>query len=483
MDSNKSITSTIAKLEAQIKAKEEENSLASSSPLGYNPYKFVSRYDARELRLEKTLSEISQALTLTRLPQAEPGIFSGDPLTFHRWEADIKLLLDSCNISSREKLQILMKYLAGTARSDVESLSMVPLENGYKNARRILSKRFGNPFYVADAFRTKLEEFPKIGPNETNSLQSYSDFLNQIKTITNSLKELKILDDVHEIKKVSSKLPDWLFRRWARRVSKNAEEYGYPDFAHFCEFVEREKKIACDPVFRLAAEETSRKIQRVTHLSKQEETFPRNKCAFCDKTNHATRNCWYLEKLPEADINEFISNKHQCFKCLHGGHSSRNCSYPGKCRFCSQEHASVMHKCRQNIVDPEKAEQTNGRLVHEIKRGLRGLSAMIVPVDVWERSSGIRYTTYALLDTQSDTSFITDRVANALRAQGSDTTLSVSTMTTSKQEIRCKRYHNLEISAHVKRTPSPCRQFIAEKRFRPTWHIFLRERMHPNFHI
>ena len=232
---------TIMKLEAQIKETEEELSSTSNSnsPRGYTPYNFHPQPDSRDFRVEKALGEISQALSLTRLPQAEPFVFSGDPLTFNRWEADVNLLLDSCNIPSREKLQILTKYLSGTAKVAVENLTMVPLANGYEEARRILSRRFGNPYHVADAFRTKLENFPKISPKDADSLQAYSDLLNQIKTVKTSLKELLILDDISENKKMSSKFPDWLTRLWARHVSEGSDKYGYPDFKYFCDFVER----------------------------------------------------------------------------------------------------------------------------------------------------------------------------------------------------------------------------------------------------
>lgn len=448
----------IMKLEAQIKETEEELSSTSNfnSPRGYTPYNFHPQPDSRDFRVEKALGEISQALSLTRLPQAEPFVFSGDPLTFNRWEADVNLLLDSCNIPSREKLQILTKYLSGTAKAAVENLTMVPLANGYEEARRILSRRFGNPYHVADAFRTKLENFPKISPKDADSLQAYSDLLNQIKTVKTSLKELSILDDIRENKKMSSKLPDWLTQRWARHVSEHSDEYGYPDFKHFCDFVERETQIACNPVFGIAAEGPTLNEKRVTHLSKQEDTLLVRKCAFCSMTNHSTGNCRGLGKLSETNIKQFISNNHLCFKCLCEGHSYRDCPTPTKCKICYSDHATVLHKSREAAptmktsvaVGTEKAEVLDHRLVQDVKGNSRSMSAMIVPVDIWERSNGRRYTTYALLDTQSDTTFVTNKVAGALQAQGIDTMLSVSTMISSKQVIKCKKYNGLLISAH-----------------------------------
>ena len=52
---------------------------------------------------------------------------------------------------------------------------------------------------------------------------------------------------------------------------------------------------------------------------------------------------------------------------------------------------------------------------------------------------------YAMLDTQSDTSFITDKTAGDLNLEGKDTSLILSTMTTTDRTVSCKRYEELRV--------------------------------------
>ena len=71
---------------------------------------------------------------------------------------------------------------------------------------------------------------------------------------------------------------------------------------------------------------------------------------------------------------------------------------------------------------------------------------MVLPVRVSHiNNPGREQIVYAMLDTQSDSSFITEGTARALGLQGVDTRLSLSTMTASDKVVRCQRYGGLEI--------------------------------------
>ena len=52
---------------------------------------------------------------------------------------------------------------------------------------------------------------------------------------------------------------------------------------------------------------------------------------------------------------------------------------------------------------------------------------------------------YAMIDTQSDCSFITDDTARKLGIAGREVQLSLSTMTTTSKIIKCRRYNGLQI--------------------------------------
>lgn len=127
-------------------------------------------------------------------------------------------------------------------------------ESAYHAARAILEERYGNLFVIAKAFRDKLNSWPKIGPKDSVELRDFTDFLRGCEAAMVEIKSLQVLSDSNENQKILSKLPDCLASRWNRKVIETEEETKtFPTFRQFMEFLEREAKIACNPVTSLHA--------------------------------------------------------------------------------------------------------------------------------------------------------------------------------------------------------------------------------------
>ena len=70
---------------------------------------------------------------------------------------------------------------------------------------------------------------------------------------------------------------------------------------------------------------------------------------------------------------------------------------------------------------------------------------MIVPVYVSTKQQPTHeILTYAMIDSQSDTSFITDSIAENLKAKSDDVNLSIMTMCSTK-DLACKTYQGLQV--------------------------------------
>ena len=71
----------------------------------------------------------------------------------------------------------LRKYTGGEAQSAIEALFLSPSQTSYDAAIDILQTRFGSPTVVTEAFRKRLDIWPKIKETDSKSLQRLSDFL------------------------------------------------------------------------------------------------------------------------------------------------------------------------------------------------------------------------------------------------------------------------------------------------------------------
>ncbi len=94
------------------------------------------------------------------------------------------------------------QYLKGEAREAVEVLFYFDTEIAYSHAKEILEERYVNPFLIAEAFRDKLDAWPRV--SDSNGLCRRAHFRRQFQTATYILhiQDLKILNDCRENRKM-----------------------------------------------------------------------------------------------------------------------------------------------------------------------------------------------------------------------------------------------------------------------------------------
>ena len=92
-------------------------------------------------QVDKFVKVIAEQVTLSRLPVPEPGIFSGDPLQYPGWKCALDTLLENKGIPSSEKIYYLKKYLSGPPREALEGYFLIPSDNTYVEARKLLEDR------------------------------------------------------------------------------------------------------------------------------------------------------------------------------------------------------------------------------------------------------------------------------------------------------------------------------------------------------
>ena len=67
-------------------------------------------------------------------------------------------------------------------------------DNGYKEAKNLLAERFGNPYHVAEGYKSQLREWPKVRDGNSAGIQALSDFLICCKEVMKSMKYIHVHD-------------------------------------------------------------------------------------------------------------------------------------------------------------------------------------------------------------------------------------------------------------------------------------------------
>lgn len=289
------------------------------------------------------------------------------------------------------------------------------------------------------AFRDKLAKWPKISSKDAEGLRTFSDFLNACLQAKPYVKGLEILSDCEENQKLLQKVPDWLAARWNRHVTVTLMGgKDFPSFKDFAEFVAVEAEIACNPFTSSYAlhscsssyeKRTTKdfKPNRSTQVFTTQTTV-QNKartsntklkvpCMFCKDEKHQLSKCPNFSDLHLEEKRTYVKDNKLCYGCLKVGHNAKDCCHRHTCDICKGRQPTCLHndnhkayersRSSDNTAPSTPNETTSVTALNVTKVGQSSSTSMIVPVWVSTvQSPSKEQLVYALLDTQSDSTFV-----------------------------------------------------------------------------
>ena len=110
------------------------------------------------------------------LPAKEPPVFSGNAFDDPAFTTAFDSIISGNVQSNRDRL-FLDKYTVQRANEIIKDFLAVNSEDAYTEARKLLDQRFGNPVHVAEAYKSRLRNWPQIEDGDSAGLQAFSDFL------------------------------------------------------------------------------------------------------------------------------------------------------------------------------------------------------------------------------------------------------------------------------------------------------------------
>ena len=280
---------------------------------------------------------------------------------------------------------------------------------------------------------------------------------------------------------MAKKLPNYLINRWGREVDKriSGDESSSPSFAEFCLFVEKEARIACNPVIpanlgtakpsqeqRILSDTQTMKNRSAGAFKVGTEEKQKDKketptkplsCIFCQDPHRL--ECKKFVQIAMADRRAFIISKRLCWGCLRFGHNSSQCKRRKSCKTCNGLHPTSLHgdvpAAKNNETKPTAEREANAEnRTQESATSCRTVASnedisqsMIVPVWLYHVSDpNKKIMVYALLDEQSDACFVSNSTVSALNIAGQDTNLKISTVL-AEETVKCQKISGLSLSA------------------------------------
>ena len=438
---------------------------------------------SRDRQLQELLSQQHRLSLTLSLPSTEVQVFDGDPVNYCNFVRSFENLIEAKTTDSNARLYYLVQYTRGDAQDLMKGcLSMKP-DEGYVEARRLLKERYGQGYKIATALVDRVINGPPVKHEDSNALQKFSVLLTSCK---NTLKEIGYLNKIENpdsLQKVVRRLPFPLRQKWrdvADGITNNIQrEITFDDLA---KFVEAKARVLAHPVFGNVSGDAKTNSKDSKGLKNRKGTsfatwvgagsqegdasLSANastntagamrvppKCPLC-KNKHVLARCRDFKRLSVDQRFQFVRKNRLCDNCLLPGHFVKVCFESSFCKIpgCKFKHSTYLHA----DGDIRQADQpsSNGNASGDgpaisdgngssdvqnshigvdsqcalIGAGHSATALPIVPVKVKARDSNRTVSTYAFLDSGSNTTFCTHELMRILDIEGEKTRLSLTTL-------------------------------------------------------
>ena len=247
----------------------------------------------------------------------------------------------------------------------------------------------------------------------------------------------------------------------------------YPDFKTFVSFVSEEANLGCNPISSCSAVKEAEALngtqrdQRHKDMREKKTIFVSNQgteaaslkskktskqqvtCTFCTKTGHQPDVCMkFLEQSTENRLS-FVKENKLCFGCLKKGHISSECRRRLVCSTCNKKHPTCLHEERDTRKEEDEPRDPHKSLTSCTSQGVSiTTTSMIVPVWLSSSRSNEEVLAYAILDTQSDATFILKEICDDLDVEMQPTKPRLSTITNQESLVDSHRITDLQVRGY-----------------------------------
>ena len=345
----------------------------------------------------------------THLPVKEPPIFSGDPFEYPAFITAFDSIISANVPSDRDRLFFLNKYTKDKANEVVKGFLAMSSDSAYKEARKLLDHRFGNPVHVAEAYKSSLRKWPQISDGNSSGLQEFSDFLVRCEEAMKTMNSMGDLDSTQTLLKISAKLPCYSGVKWCRQAHElQTKTKKIITFSDFEKFVKEEAELAKDPIFSPDALKKERnKTLTVNQPRFGRKIRPKSKdvdgasgtslglqlgvtvqsflatgglpmeskiaseksyqpCPLCEG-QHSLVKCSSFLKKSVDQRSDVIREKGLCYGCFKRGHMSAGCRDRFTCEECGRRHHTLLHGVKPKSSNPQPDTKAKSS-VHQPKK-------------------------------------------------------------------------------------------------------------------
>ena len=368
-----------------------------------------------------------------KLPPIDLPKFNGSPeLWIPFRDLFITMVHNNKQLSGTQKYHYLKTNIIdkfSPVKNDLET------EAGYLDAWKKVME------YYDDKRKIVVNHFTAILSSKKMSSESHEELQQVINEFTSNVEALRRLVTQEEIfDSLVAHLVLLQVDSHTRDLFESDNDAEIPSWPAVKKFLERRRKtLSSIQVAKPRAVKPDGTIRSKAHVSN--ETNIHSSCVLC-KDNHRLMLCSKFNQMTVNQRHQFVREKRLCYNCLSHSHQNGNCPSKSKCKICQKPHHSMLHfdqsiksqhtaapvsdlssevppfvpfNMSKKTIQPQQSSShtvslASGRTF--VTKCYTLLSTIVVHVT---DKYGNQHLCRALLDSGSDTNFITTQCAKKLQ--------------------------------------------------------------------
>ena len=148
-----------------------------------------------------------------------------------------------------KRLQLLIQFCSGKARKAIQSCVLLQPHEGYLQAKKILSERFGGAYKVSRTWMTKIMDGAQIRPGDGDGLQELADELESCEITLQATGRLGQLNNEDSLARIMKRCPVYVRSHWQSRVQELRTQGRDPNIQDIRKLIRMAASEKCDPVY------------------------------------------------------------------------------------------------------------------------------------------------------------------------------------------------------------------------------------------
>lgn len=214
-------------------------------------------------------SDLSKYLIKREMVSSGLLKFDDCPENYWAWKASFVNLTRELNLTAREELDLMVKWLGKDSSEQVKRIRSVHVLNAtaaIRMAWQRLEECYGAPEVIENALLKKIENIPKLSNKDNQKLLELGDILLELECAKadGCLPGLAYLNTPRGVNPIVEKLPTSLQDKWIVQGYRYKEDYqvAFPPFAFFSQFVRSQaKRRTSSPTLDLQSKQSQKRIE------------------------------------------------------------------------------------------------------------------------------------------------------------------------------------------------------------------------------